>query len=122
MYIIRVKGDRVMRNVEIVLNGIGYGCVNQVDVCIYDECDNLVCKSRTYNGRVKVRLCKNRVYKLVSCYLSQMINQVFYVNRCSYSFSFESIIVSTAVNNSITFLLTDYYYDNLPIERGSLIL
>ena len=110
-----------MKNIKIKFYGLGYNDVNQACITIYDECNNKVFEGKTFNNIIKLCLNKNKLYKIIAVSKYEKIVNYFYVG-CSnnYHFLFSNIIYEKT--NSITFLLTDYYYDNLPIERGEIIL
>lgn len=112
-----------MKDVTLKFYGLGYNNINQADVLIYDNCGNLVFEGTTYNNLLTIKLCKNNVYRLIAKSLDEEINTVFYVGRNNnYCFRFPRGIFRNDIDKSITFLLTDYYYNNLPIERGEIIL
>ena len=99
--------------------GLGYNDINQAYIKIYDK-NSLIYCGKTYNNELKVDLKECKIYKLIAKSNSEILTAYFYVtDRYEYSFVFNSIIY---INNPITFLLTDYYYNNLPIERGEIIL
>ena len=107
-----------MKKVKLKLYGLGMGNYLQADVKIYDSNCRLIYDGKTYDGEVSLYLEEDNCYKVFFYSLGRYINLWFYVScsRYCYSFSFNEI------NNNIIFLLTDYYYDNLPIEKGDLIL
>jgi hypothetical protein len=116
----KVKGDS-MKKIRIFFKGLGYNNHYQADVFIYDN-TNLVFESKTYNGHVNVCLCPNKVYKIVARSLGETIMyHIYVINDKKYVLPFKRSIINH-INNSITFRLTDYHYDNLPIERGEIIL
>ena len=97
--------------------GLGYNDINQANIKIYNK-NSLIYCGKTYNNELIINLKECNIYKLIATSENEIITAYFYVsNRYEYYFVFNSIIY-----NPITFLLTDYYYDNLPIERGELIL
>ena len=106
--------------------GLGYDDKYQARVFIYDSLNNLIFDGQTYNGNLCVNLIYGRVYRIVAFSLNDRIDTYFYIdgNR-EYCLGFSYALVSNTVVpeiDTITFLLTDYYYSNLPIERGDLIL
>ena len=110
-------------NITLKFLGLGYNNINQADVFIYDCCNNLVCNKKTYNNKLNICLDKNKVYKIVAKSLGDTIESVIYTGKNNnYCFRFSRSIIDIVNEDSITFLLTDYYYDNLPIERGEMIL
>lgn len=63
-------------------------------------------------------LIENAIYKIVAKSNNETLVTFIYINKDNYIFSFKSSIYG----RTITFLLTDYYYSNLRIERGEIIL
>ena len=110
--------------VKINFYGLGYNNINQAFVTIYDEYNNVVFEGKTHNNHILVNLCRNNVYKLIACSLGEEINTYFYVNSDNYCFRFNYNMIDTnnKESNLVTFILTDYFYDNLKIERGEIIL
>lgn len=108
-------------NITLNFLGLGYNNINQADVLIYDDCNNLVYTKKTYNNKLNICLKKNKVYRVVAFSLNDRISTTIYINNNNYCFRFNRSIINEN-SDSITFLLTDYYYDNLPIERGEIIL
>ncbi len=107
-----------MKRIKLIFNNLGYNCYNQANVFIYDCNNNLILEGVTFNNEIELCLEENNVYKLIAISNYQKLITSFFVNKNnSYRFSFNVI----NENNTITFLLTDYYY-NLPIERGELLL
>ena len=113
-----------MKKINIRFVGTGYNNYYQAKVKIYDNCNKLVYKGCTYNGRISVCLKENSCYKLEASLNSQVINSKIFINNCTcnYEFIFYNCCLNNNVSNDIAFLLTDYYYSDLPIERGNLIL
>ena len=106
-------------SVNLKFNGLGYNDYLQADVKLYDNNCNLIYEGRTFDGEVSLYLEEDNCYKLYAYSCGRYINLWFYVsmkNSC-YKFNFNNI-----EDNNVTFLLTDYYYDNLPIQKGELIL
>ena len=111
-----------MKEVKLKFYGLGINDNYQAKIFIYDTCGNLVYEGYTYNGILIICLDINQKYKLIASSCGDVINTYFYVN-CNYEYLFffrRSLLEIN--NNSINLLLTDYYYDNLPIEKGELIL
>ncbi len=101
------------------------GVIYQVKVVIFDECDELVYSGQTSQGYVDVLLCPGKVYKLMASMPCEMFTTYFYVsNRKMYCFMFPSLYMSDVLDdgNKVTLFLTDYFYPNLPIERGEITL
>lgn len=105
--------------VKLKFNGLGINNKNQANILIYDNFGNLIYNGQTYNGILNICLNENCVYHLIANSCSDKIDTYFYVNNYEYIFNFKRSLIKQ--NNSITLLLTDYYY-NLPIEKGELIL
>ena len=109
---------------NIVLKFIGTGLDNKYQACvnIYDTCNNLIYKNKTYNGTLNVCLKNNTLYKIKADLCSEQLNTFFYVtNNCDkYVFIFNRCILNnnTPKLKTITFLLNDANYFNLPIEKG----
>ena len=101
-----------MKNIKLNFN------CNNIYVIIYDGnkkvYEGSICGSELY---IKLEKCK--AYRLVAySYLGILKTSFFVNNRDSYYFSF----INRNNETLITFYLTDYYYKNLPIERGEIIL
>ena len=110
-----------MKNIEIILIGLGYGNNNQARINIYDECNRLVGSKKTYNGRASFCLKKYSTYHIKVCYKGCIINRCIYVyNSNYYAIQLRSSLIRNDIRRPITFLLTDYNYNNLKIERGKL--
>ena len=108
-----------MENIHLKFYGLGYNSSFQAFVRVYDDMNNLVYEGMTYNGKLNLDLYKGRYYKIVAEFLKETLIRFIYIGFLkTYIFIFDHAMVN---NGSITFLLTDYYY-NLPIERGELIL
>ena len=109
-----------MKKIKLIFYGLGYNNFNQAFISIYDSNNNLVSNGYTYNNEMMVCLKECAVYRMVALSNGKKLVTSFYVNNnCTYRFSFES---SNEPDNSITFILTDSFYENLPIERGELLL
>ena len=97
------------------------GVIYQVDVAIYDENDGLIYSGQTSYGYVDMALKPKRVYKLIATMPYDKLTTYFYVDKNkTYCFMFPSLYMSNS--NNVTLFLTDYFYPNLPIERGEIIL
>ncbi len=108
-----------MKNVYLKFYGLGYNSSFQAFVRVYDNMNNLIYEGLTYDGILNIYLKIGATYKVVATFLNETLIKGLYINRNdTYIFMFEHSMLK---NNSITFLLTDYYY-NLPIERGELLL
>ncbi len=106
-----------MVKINITLKFINIICCSTI-IKIFDENDNLLYEKETNNGMIKVYLKRNKGYKLIVRNGNQILMTSFYVD-CINKFVFS---LNSIVNNSVTFLLTDYYYDNLPIMKGEILL
>lgn len=110
-----------MQKQILIFPGLGYKNINQANILIYNK-NNLVCSDRTYNGRLKVCLKTNNIYKI---YVeSKYENKSYSVYISTYYSKYTLPLNSSYIcnNKSVTFLLTDLNYDNLPIEKGMIIL
>ena len=94
------------------------GVICSVDVKIYDSNNNIIYSGQVSCGEGFVYLKPNAVYRLVALKGCEVIDVNFYVNSQIYCFAFPSLYVL----NNVTLFLTDYFYPNLPIERGEIIL
>lgn len=105
---------------EIKFLGLGYNEFYQAKIKICDLNNNKIFEGKTYNGKIKICLKENNIYKLKAVSLNEKINTYFYVSKKDiYVFAFDRTKIP--INRIITFLLTDYYY-NLPIGKGELYL
>ena len=112
-----------MNKYNLIFPGLGYANHFQADVKIFDECMRLICRGRTYNGRISACLKKNRIYYVCASACSTNINKSIYTtNNTNIYIPFPNSIYQNNRTSNITFLLNDYHYDNLPIEKGRLIL
>ena len=109
-----------MKKILLKFNSLGLENYFQAYVKIYDKNNNLIYEGKTYNGELSVCLKKCQAYSLSANLYGLSLLSSFYVNNNDvYLFSFNSFNNET---NTITFLLTDSNYSNLPIERGELLL
>ena len=98
-----------MKKIKIKFNRDAY-------ICIYNYDNDLIFNGNTYNNEIELCLEECNVYKIIATSNYQRLVTSFFINNNDiYRFGFNTF------NNTITFLLTDYYY-NLPIERGELLL
>ena len=113
-----------MKKIKIKFIGLGLKDEYQAYVIVYDNCHNIIYNDYTYNGNITVKLNSNQSYKLIATSLEDCISTIFYVNYkiCEYKFIFNRSIYEKNNDQTITFLLTDYNYNNLPIEKGELNL
>ena len=117
-----MKGDGNIKKICLKFRGLGYGNNYQAMVKVYDVDGNLLCSCLTYDGMLSLMVCENREYHVVASFLGEVINRPFYVsnNQNCYVFAFPHVILKNL--RTVNFLLTDYHYDNLPIERGNIFL
>ena len=98
--------------------GTGFNNYYQADIKIYDD-NNLIYDGRTYNGKIMVYLNKNKVYSIyIRLFNTCLITSLYVLNQ-------DLIIINLnqeVNNNLVTFLLTDYHYDNLPIMKGVMLI
>jgi len=109
--------------IEVILKfiGVGYNNLYQAFVKIYDEDNNLIYKGYSYNGEIKIILDMNKAYRIEAFFYGEIIKTSFYVDNTKiFNFIFNHMIYKP--NRTITFLLTDFYYENLKIEKGEMIL
>lgn len=108
--------------IKIKIFGLGYNDYYQASILIYDINNNLIMSKKTYNGVIEVKLKRNNLYKLVIQAPNEIKEKNIYIgkNNC-YCFFLKSNLININ-NQTITFQLTDYFYDNLKIERGEIIL
>ena len=109
-----------IKRVTIKILGIG---VSKAFVTIFDNNNRIVYKGTT-NGIISLCLNNKSIYKINICYLGYELKRVFVVNNYNnYEFIFDcSYYVPNNNKHNITLLLTDYYYNNLPIQKGDIIL
>lgn len=108
---------------DVILKFIGTGIDDYYQACvfIYDMDGKLLYQKKTYNGEVRLCLDVGTLYKVVAISYGEVIKRVFYVrdNKSKYIFLFQRSIFG---ERTITFLLTDANYNNLPIEKGEIFL
>ena len=108
---------------KIKFLGLGYNDYYQANIKIYDLNNKLIYEGKTYNSEIIIHLKKNKLYKLNATSLCETIKVCFYVSNIDeYVFAFDRVKININSMRNITFLLTDYYYNNLPIEKGELYL
>ena len=110
-----------IKNIIFRFIGTGYQDKYQPHIKIYNLNNRCLFKGRTYNGKINVCLNTNKYYLIEAKLCSNIIKKVVYVNdyQQTYIFIFNNAIIK---HNLVTFLLTDQYYDDLPIEKGKVIL
>ena len=101
---------------DITIKFIDY--INKIFVTIYDG-NKIVYQGYTCNNKINLNLKSCKAYRIVANSFYGTFNSSFYVNVNNIIYF---SINPNVNNNSVTFYLTDYYYDNLPIERGEIIL
>ena len=112
-----------MNQIKIKFLGLGYNEFYQANVEIYDDNACLVYEGLTYNSIIEICLKKNKIYRLKAISSNEKINVYFYVSSVdTYIFAFNRSKLNMIKDRIITFLLTDYHYDNLPIGKGELYL
>ena len=108
-----------MKKINLIFPGLGYRNINQALVYIYDKNNNLILKDKTYNGRLEICLIKNNIYRIKVVSKCEKINKIIYINdNDTYLIPFSSSYIFNRKENTITLILTDYNYNNLPIEKG----
>ena len=108
-----------MKKIKIKFYGLGYNDKYQAYLKIYDNKDNLIFEGKTYNSEIDVLLKPCLLYKMSIKTYNENFKIYFYTNQDEFAIFLMNNIIN--ISRTITFLLTDYYY-NLPIERGDLIL
>ena len=106
-------------NITFKFIGAGYNNYHQASIKLYDDLNNLVYKGNSYNGELTLCLKRNSIY-LIYARLNNIIikTPILILNQNIFVFNFNQLVN----NKSITFLLTDYNYNNLPIMKGEIIL
>lgn len=111
---------------KVILKFIGTGVGNNYQACvkIYDTYGNILYQEETYNGEVVLCLEKGKVYKVIASSYGDFIRNVFYVNGYDekYIFYFNRALQRMPLLKTITFFLSDANYQDLPIEKGEIIL
>ena len=109
-----------MREIKIKFYGLGYDNVYQAYIKIYNSKKILIYEGTTYNNEVEVLLNMCELYKISIKTCNEELNINVYINQIKINIYLNKYIIK--INHIVTFLLTDYYYDNLKIERGDLTL
>lgn len=109
-----------MVDINVCLKFLGTGFKNyfQARVKIFDSNNCLVYDGFSSDGIIRICLdrgCAYRVYAFLLNYY--FVTTIYIVKQDLFTFN-----LSPLCNRTITFLLTDYNYDNLPIMEGELIL
>lgn len=111
-----------MRRIRLKFLGLGYDRTNQAYVRVYNMKGCLVYRGWTHNNQLYLCL-NNGCYKLIATSCTGIIKQCFMVtnNINTYYFTFTNALYNPNGNaRNLTFLLTDYNYNNLPIGKGIL--
>ena len=112
--------------IKITLNFIGTGINNEYQACIhiYDKKEKLIYYKKTYNGTIAICLKENETYRLIATSYGEIIDKIFYIDKDTkkITFIFNRSIYIPSKLKTIIFLLTDANYNNLPIEKGEMIL
>ena len=117
-----MKGDGYIKKISIKFIGAGYKNNNQVKVKIYDTYNNLVFQGNTYDSKLSVSLKTNNVYIVKARFINEKTCIPIYTSNDNFTFILNHNIISNSEQSgTVTFLLTDYYY-NLPIEKGEILL
>ena len=118
-----MKGDDFINSVELYFFGLGCNDLYQANIKIYDG-KHLIVNKKTYNGKVIVCLKPDKKYLLIA--ESNFSKIISYLNITSlqnkYYYIFSNAYCNATNNRIITFLLTDYNYVNLPIEKGEMVI
>lgn len=105
--------------INVILKFLGTGCnyCHQAKVKIYDD-NNIIYNCFSYNGKIKANLKKGNVYKVeASLHNYKLVTSIFVCNQDIFIFNLNQNDIRT-----ITFQLTDYNYNNLPIMKGEIML
>ena len=110
-----------LKNIKIRILGTGINDACQVCVSIFNSCGDLVYEGLTYNGCIYVNLCACEGYIITirGCVINK--REVFYVDKYTSSYTFNTYELNSGVQNVVTFQLLDFFY-NLPIMKGELTL
>ena len=110
-----------MTKVILTFYGLGKCSSYQATINIFNSSNKLIFSSITRDGKVCFWLPINQAYTVLAVFQNQVIRSSFYVD-CMYNkflFFFPNSIVNL---NRVTFYLDDFYYNNLKIEKGEIIL
>ena len=111
-----------LKEIEIKILGTGINNAYQACVSIYNSCGELVYEGLTYNGCVCVNLnvCDGYIIAIKGCGINK--REVFYVNPYTTCYTFNNYELESSLQDIVTFQLTDFNYDNLPIMKGEITL
>ena len=116
-----MKGDGNIKNVILRFIGVGINDTYQAYVIIHDKDNKMVYSGYTYNSEIELLVNENNIYKVEAFFCGEIIKTSFYINNSNiYVFKFKHAIYKR--NNTVTFLLTDFYYKNLKIKKGEILL
>ena len=116
-----MKGDGYIKNIILKFIGVGLKDSYQAYVKVYDQDNNIIYSGYTYDGEISLLVTINNIYRVEAFFYKEVINTSIYIcNLNTYCFIFNH--AKYKKNNTITFLLTDYYYKNLKIEKGEILL
>lgn len=100
-----------MRNIKVRFESSCF----PIYIYIYNEMGDCVVEDVVEEYQNNYCLEMNQVYRMIAYTSNQKLRTNFYVDSTTdmYSFSFHHLI---------TFQITDFYYKNLPIQKGEIIL
>ena len=113
-----MKGDGFI-NININIRGIYKLSNPQPYVEIYDSNGCIISCGYTKCGLYKVCLNKCSFYKVKVIFIGKTICSNIYTNKCNFDVFFNIGSSSKNKFQTITFRLSDHYY-NLPISKGVL--
>lgn len=105
-----------MKLVKLKFIGAGYNDKYQAYVKVFDN-KNIIYEGYTNNSYLEICLQERKCYKVIAQLCNRYINKSFLVTK-----TYDDYIFSFPILKKVTFLLTDYYYENLPIQKGELYL
>ncbi len=107
-----------MKKINIHFNGLGYQDIFQATIKVYKD-NKCIMIGKTYDGSIALELEENNLYYIKAISNNEIIKKNIYLSNKDLflCFSFER-----AINNKITFYLTDSNYKNLKIMKGEIIL
>ena len=108
-----------MKNITLEWKGLGYLDKYQANIYIYDK-NGFLFTTTTYNGKINICLEPEKVYQIIAISKNGQLRNRIYVDKCrnQYTFYFPWSFYA----RTLTFHLTDFYYKNLKIEKGEMIL
>ncbi len=113
----------MMKNITIQFMGLGFNDLFQAHIYLYDENHSLLLEDKTYDRKIQLCLDPFKGYQMIAISGNEVLRIRFYVdcNREKYTFFFPRSLYERQ-ETIVTFHLTDFYYPNLPIEKGEIIL